>query len=203
MIENIIVHFSAAHPLTTYGAIFGGMFIEGEIILLLSGVLIKAGAIRFFYTLLITFAAVALHDIAYWYIGKKLFQFHQTRFLWFKIDKILPFLHKIKRREGFYVFVSKFIWNTNRFVLISLGYLNTPLEKFLKNSLMAAFFWPLTLISLGYMFAEQTELLRQDLKIAAIFVIIFAAVIMVLGASFQKFFRILNGNAESISGKKS
>lgn len=194
MIENFILHLSTAHRLTTYGIIFGGMFIEGEIILLLSGVLIKAGAIRFFYTLIITFIAVALHDIAYWYIGKKLFQFHQTKFLWFKIDKFLPLLHKIKKREGFYVFVSKFIWNTNRFVLISLGYLNTPLEKFLKYSLAAAFFWPLTLISLGFMFAEQTELLRQNLKIATVSVIIFVAAIMILGEISRRFFRTLINN---------
>lgn len=196
--EQIVLQFSELHRLLAYAAVFLGMFIEGEMILILAGILVKGGVLGFFNTFWIASIAVILHDILYWTIGRKLFKFKKTKFVFFRLEKMEPFFNKFKKREGFYIFSSKFAWNLNRIVLISLGYLGVSIKKILKYSVTAATLWSLTFISLGFIFAEQTDLLKKDLRNVAIFITVFLIFIIILESIFKKIFKkeniLKNGN---------
>jgi membrane protein DedA with SNARE-associated domain len=171
-----------------YGIIFLGMFIEGELILILAGILIRGGHLDFLDTIFIAFGAVVIHDIAYWLIGKKLAERGGQKFLFFNLEKIKPFLEKIRNNNELYVFVSKFAWNLNRFVLIASGYIGTPFKKIIRYSLPAGFIWTITFISLGFIFAQKTEILKKDLKTVAVSLTIFLLAVIVLENLFQKIF---------------
>ena len=151
-----------------YVILFLGMFVEGEMMLIFAGVLIRSRNLHYFDTIMIAFTAVLLHDVGYWYIGKRLAMVRREKFLGIDLEKAEKFFAKLKKREGVYIFTSKFAWGMNRFVLIASGYFQTKLVKLVKYSTAAAIIWTTTLVSLGYIFAEQTAILRKDIKIAAI-----------------------------------
>lgn len=168
MIGHLITHFAETHRMLLYLILFFGMFIEGEMMLIFAGVLVRSRNIHYFDTIAIAFAAVLLHDVGYWYIGKRLAMMKREKFLGIDLKKAEKFFTKLKEREGLYIFTSKFAWGLNRFVLISSGYFQTKLKKLVKYSTGAAIIWTTTLVSLGYIFAEQTAILKKDIRIVAI-----------------------------------
>ncbi len=168
MIGHLIANFAETHRMLMYVILFLGMFVEGEMMLIFAGVLIRSRNLHYFDTIMIAFTAVLLHDVGYWYIGKRLAMVRREKFLGIDLEKAEKFFAKLKKREGVYIFTSKFAWGMNRFVLIASGYFQTKLVKLVKYSTAAAIIWTTTLVSLGYIFAEQTAILRKDIKIAAI-----------------------------------
>lgn len=177
MFGHLITHFAETHQVLLYAILFLGMFVEGEMMLIFAGVLIRSRSIHYFDTIAIAFIAVLLHDIGYWYIGKKLAMVRREKFLGINLKKAEKFFAKLKKREGLYIFTSKFAWGMNRFVLIASGYFQTKLVKLVKYSMGAAIIWTTTLVSLGYIFAEQTAILKKDIKMVAIgFGVLFLAV---------------------------
>lgn len=186
MVESFLMNFSEVHRMLTYVAIFFGMFIEGEIILILAGILVRAGNIEFFDTFLVAFIAVILHDIFYWFIGVRLSKTTKTKFLFFNLEKIKSFLNKIQKLDYYHVFISKFGFSINRFVLIASGYLKMPFKKLISNSIPADFIWTILFISLGFMFAEGTAILKKDLKIFAILITIFLVAVIFIEKWIQR-----------------
>lgn len=186
--QSFLFDFSETHRLLTYLIIFLGMFIEGEMILILAGILVKSGKLDFFDVLFFVFVAVVFHDIVFWWLGKKFSEKGRKKILFLNLEKIIPFLERIKQGNGLYIFASKFTWNLNRFVLMASGYIKLPFQKLLRYTLPAAFVWSITFISLGYFFAHKTHLLRKDLKTAVILITIFLIMIFVLENIFRKIF---------------
>lgn len=197
MIENLLSGFSETHRIFTYLLIFLGMFIEGEFILLLAGILIRSGHIDFFDTLVISFVAVIIHDSIFWLIGQKLAQAGKKKFLFFDLEKIVSFIQANKNMgSGTWLFFSKFAWNLNRLILISSGCLKTTYKQLMRYSVPAALLWSFTFISLGYFFADQLEILKKDVKMALIFFTLFLATLIILEKWLQKkvFSGVKNGN---------
>ena len=157
--------------------------------MILAGILVSSGHIDFFDTIGIAFVAVNIHDILYWHIGGRLANLNKKKFLFFNLEKVEPWFNRIKRREGLYIFVSKFAWNLNRIVLLSSGYLGTKFKKFVKFSIPAAFLWTATFVSLGYLFSDELDILKTDLKRVAISVTIFFIVIIFLENVIRKIIR--------------
>lgn len=56
MVENFLMNFSEVHRILTYVAIFLGMFIEGELILIFAGILVRSGTIDFLDSVFIALA---------------------------------------------------------------------------------------------------------------------------------------------------
>lgn len=188
MIGHILTHFAETHKILLYAILFSGMFIEGEMVLIFVGVLVRGRSIHYFDAIVIAFLAVLLHDVGYWYIGKQLAKVKKDRIFGINLRKAEKLFVRLKKREGLYIFTSKFAWGMNRFVLISSGYFQTKLEKLVKYSAGAAIIWTTTLISLGYIFAEQTAILKKDIRIVALgFAALFLAVFYV-GHELKKLF---------------
>ncbi len=190
MVEHFLINFSETHRIFIYLIIFFGMFVEGEIILILTGILIRGRhGIHFLDAFLVAFAAVILHDITYWYIGKRLLKTQDKKFLFFNLEKAKAFLDKIGKVNYLHIFISKFGFSINRFTLIASGYFKMPLKKIIKYSIPADFVWTLIMISLGFWFAYSTAILRKDLKIFAISVTILLVVVIAVENLVQKAIR--------------
>lgn len=180
MIEHLLTNFSEIGRYATYAIIFAGMFIEGETFLILAGILVRGRAVDYVDTIMIAFIAVIIHDIAYWYIGKRLSRTNRERFWFINVKKMEKFFAKLKKREGIYIFASKFAWGMNRFTLLSSGYCKTPLKKLLTYSIPAAFIWTTTFVSVGYMFADRVHLLKKDVKTFALGTALFLIVVLTI-----------------------
>lgn len=168
MMETLLTSFTELGLLATYAIVFFGMFIEGEAFLILAGILVRGQVVDYTDTILVAFCAVILHDIGYWFIGKRLSMTKKERGWFINMEKTGKILKKLKKREGLYIFMSKFAWGMNRFALLSSGYSNTPIRKFLKYSIPAAFIWTTTFVSVGFMFADRAGLWKKDVKMVAL-----------------------------------
>lgn len=173
-----------------YGLIFIATLLEGEVSLIIAGMLARNRNVDFADVFLLAFIAVLLHDVVYYFIGKWISKRNRPVVLGISKQRWDDFLKHLKKREGIYIFVSKFAWGMNRFVLIASGYYHTKFRRFLSYSAAAAFLWVVTFVSLGYMFAEKTQLLRKDMRsIAIVIAILFLGVIsieMVITKKFRK-----------------
>jgi len=171
--ELLLTNFTEIGIFATYTIIFFGMFVEGEAFLILAGILVRGKVIDYTDTILIALFAVVLHDVGYWAIGKKLGMSRKTQFWFINTEKMGKIFKKLQKREGLYIFMSKFAWGMNRFTLLSSGYFSTPLQKFLKYSVPAAFIWTTTFVSVGYMFADRAGLWKKDVKNVALLAAVF------------------------------
>jgi membrane protein DedA with SNARE-associated domain len=180
MMESLLANFSEMGRYATYAIIFGGMFIEGETFLILAGILVRGHAVDYVDTIAIALVAVIIHDVSYWYIGKRLSKTTREKFWCINVKKMEKFFAKLKKREGIYIFASKFAWGMNRFTLLSSGYFRTPLKKLLTYSIPAAFIWTTTFVSVGYMFADRVHLLKKDVKTFALGTAVFLAIVLTI-----------------------
>ncbi|OGM92629.1 hypothetical protein A2372_04280 [Candidatus Wolfebacteria bacterium RIFOXYB1_FULL_54_12] len=171
--ETLLLQFTQIGLIATYMIVFLGMFIEGEMFLILAGILVRGQVIDFMDTILVAFCAVILHDIGYWAIGMKVGAGERKKLWILDVEKMEKTFKKLQKREGLYIFMSKFAWGMNRFMLMSSGYFKTPFKKLIKYSIPAAFIWTTTFVSVGYVFAERAELWKKDIKTVAIFTTLF------------------------------
>ena len=185
--ESFLTNFSEAHRLLSYLIIFLVVFIEGEVILLLAGILARHGYLGLFTVFSIAFAASILHDLLYWSIGRRLAaRKRPDNFLFFNLDKAKNLLASFGERNGFYIFISKFSWGLTRLVLVASGYMKMPIRNVWKYTIPAGFIWTISLISLGYAFASETNLLRKDIKTATLLVTAFVLAILALEYIIRK-----------------
>ncbi len=169
MIENILTNFSETHRIFSYFIIFLSILIEGEIILLLAGILSHGGYLNFFCIILIAFGATLIHDLIYWSIGKELSKTNKKKFLFINLEKLKEFLEGLSNKNGFYIFISKFAWTLNKIILIAIGYIKVPIKRLLYFSIPAGFIWVITFVLIGNIFASETNILRKDLRTAGLF----------------------------------
>jgi len=159
--ESLLINFSETHRIISYLIIFFSIFIEGEVILLLAGVLGHKELLGIPQIITIASVAAIIHDLVYWSIGRRLAGSNKQKIWCFNLKKIRRVLEKLRGNNGLYIFVSKFAWNLNRIILISSDYLKIPLRVLLRYSLPASLIWSITLVSLGYFFASETDILKQ------------------------------------------
>jgi len=184
--ESLLTNFSETHRILSYLIVFFSIFIEGEVVLLLAGVLSHKGYLDIFDVIMIAFVGAILHDLLYWSIGKKLSKTNKKKFLFVNLEKLGNFLCRLRVSNGLYIFISKFAWNLNRIVLMASGYLKVSAKELLRYSVPASLIWSVSLVSMGYIFAFETDILKKDLKTAGLFMAGFIIAIIILENLLRK-----------------
>jgi len=176
--ESFLTNFSEAHRILSYIIVFLSIFVEGEIVLLIAGVLSNKGLLDISNVIIVASCAAILHDLLFWSLGKKLLKTNKKKIFFVNLERVKGFLDKLRLDDGLYIFVSKFAWNLNRIILVAAGYLKMPIQELLRFSVAASVIWSVTFVSLGYAFASRTDILRTDVKTATIAVSIFIVVVI-------------------------
>lgn len=195
-------HFIESYYSLSYVIVFFATIIEGDITLLVLGALTKERYLSFLKVFFIGCAAAVVHDIIFWHVGVRLKRLKRKKYLFVDLEKINEALERIRPVIGASIVLSKFAWNFNRVVLVSSGYVGVPFRRLIKLSIPAAFLWVLSYLSLGYVFADQTDLFKQRIEYVGLLVmgIILAVVLfeLYLKKLAQKYFYnalgILNGS---------
>ncbi len=196
--------FNDAHPYLFYLVAFVGMFIEGDIMLLILGALSKEKYVSFTGMFLVAFVATIIHDIIFWKIGRKLGKLKRRKYLYFNITNFTSFLERMSKYAGLFIIFSKFAWNFNRIVIVAFGYIALPLKKLLRYSIVSATLWPLSYMSIGYIFAEETDIFRQRIEVVGLLVLGIILLIVLFEMYIKKIvFRFFNNNkgiGDTLSG---
>lgn len=184
--ETFLINFSETHRFLAHLALFFGMFVEGEFLLILAGVLVRSGNLDFFDVLFVSYLGAFSHDVLWWFAGKKFSDAGRKKFLFINIAKYDFLSDKIRERNGFYIFISKFAWAFNKLFLFLSGRLKVPFKTLVKYSIPAVFIWTTGFLSFGYFFAHQTDVLKKDVKTALISISVFFFVIFFLEYMFRR-----------------
>lgn len=168
---SFFITLFTTYKIFVYAPIIFGMFIEGTVTLLIFGALSHNSNINFMVVLPLAIVGELIHDSVFWLVGNKIKKMHNRKFLCIDPEKISKFLGKMKNSFGIYIFISKFIWNFNRLTVISTGYAGMKFRNFIKASFVASTIWSISLLSIGYAFAEHTKLLKQEAWLMGILLI--------------------------------
>ena len=163
--------------LQRYGlwAVFFGTMIEGDLTLLFSGVLARAGLFSFEEALLVGTAGGFIGDSLSYMIGARFRD--RARTLHFFV-RAKPRVEKLMRRFGVLsVFIVKYVYGLRTTSAIFWGLAHFGFIKFAGLTLASCAVWVGMLCGLGFTFATGVEKLIGDLKRLQIILLVVVVVI--------------------------
>jgi len=151
---NFLTLLVEQHHLIAYFFILLGLIFEGEVILIITGILSHLGALNIYFSFgFIVVGALAKTFLGY-YIGKSIHnRWHDTRFLKYIEKRVLYIMPRFKEKPFWSIFISKFIFGLNNMVIIFSGYQRIEYKKYLKAELISTAIWAPLLFGLGYFFS--------------------------------------------------
>jgi membrane protein DedA with SNARE-associated domain len=163
--------------LQRYGlwAVFFGTMIEGDLTLLFSGVLARAGLFSFEEALLVGTAGGFAGDAISYMIGAR-FR-NSARKLHF-FERARPRVEKLMKRFGVLsVFIVKYVYGLRTASAMFWGLAHFGFLRFIPLTIASCFVWVGLLAGLGFTFATGVEKLVGDLKRVQIILLVVVIII--------------------------
>lgn len=182
-------------------AVFVLCMVEGDITLLLAGVLAHTGAFgRFSYLQVLVFgtAGAVTGDFIGYLIGKY-FKKRVSNYKFYRAAQ--PRIEKLTEKFGpLSIFVSKYIYGIRAAWCIFYGVSNTPWYRFLLYDVISCFLWVLILSSVGYFFGSAVTSLIGDFHRVGIALLIIVVIGVVGFYLFERFY--VSKKVEEVSPEK-
>ena len=163
--------------LQRYGlwAVFFGTMIEGDLTLLFSGVLARAGLFTFEEALLVGTAGGFAGDAISYMIGARFRS--RARSLHF-FERARPRVEKLMKRFGVLsVFIVKYVYGLRTASAMFWGLAHFGFLRFIPLTIASCFVWVGLLAGLGFTFATGVEKLIGDLKRVQIILLVVGIII--------------------------
>ncbi|HXG66647.1 MAG TPA: DedA family protein [Blastocatellia bacterium] len=187
--------------LRKYGlwAVFFGTMIEGDLTLLLAGVLARAGLFTFEEALMVGTAGGFVGDSLTYFIGAR-FR-NKARSLGFFL-RAQPRIEKLMRRFGILsVFIVKFVYGLRTTSAIFWGLAHFGYPRFAVLTLLSCAAWVGVLTGLGFTFATGIESLIGDLHRFQIILLIAVVIIATVYAITRFERRVIEEKKEFFSAE--
>ncbi len=163
-----------------YLIIFPLVIIEGPIVMLVCGFLIRLGGFDFLPTYLLLILGDLIGDVAYYYIGKHGARRLVDRFgTWFgiRMSDVERFETLFKAHDTKILFISKITMGFGfaMATLMAAGAAHVPFRKYILINLIGGFIWTAILITIGYFFGNIYLATSENFRIAVVVVAILCA----------------------------
>ena len=161
---NLLTNLVEHHEVLAYGLIFLGLILEGEMVVIATGILAHLGALNIWFALIFILAG-AIFKIFFGYnLGKFLFKkFNHSKFLQYLEKKVSRILPKFDRKPFWSIFISKFIASANYWVIIFAGYRGIRFKTYLKAEFLSTAIWAPLMLFLGYVFSYTALLVSREI----------------------------------------
>jgi membrane protein DedA with SNARE-associated domain len=188
--QEWLIHVSSNHEYTIYFLIIVLASIEGPILAMLFGVLIKLG----YFDFLPIYTALVIGDLlgdSVWYsIGRRFGHRFVGRFGKYfnvddyKIERVDKIFHKYKH---YILFISKISngFGLSLVTLITAGMVRIPFWKYLSVNLTGQFIWSGMLMGVGYFFSNLY--IQVDTWMSRVGVIVLFVVVVYLFLQYGKY----------------
>jgi len=174
-----------------YLFLFLGMIFEGEIVLILAGILLHLGALSFLPTVAIgLFGLISKSFIAY---NLGLFlqrRFPESRFFRYVHKRVNYFLPHFEKKPFWSIFISKFLVGLNNFALIFAGYLKLKFKTYLKAEVFSNLLWFPLILSLGYFFSYAAFSITREVRKFILIILVFIILFIILEKVFNFVYEI-------------
>ena len=191
--------FVNAHSVLSYFVLFLGVFWEGEISLILAGILVHLQVLSPVLAVsIIVVAALSKTFIGYYvgaYLGRK---FPNSGFLKFFERKVLYFLPRFKEKPFWSIVISKCIYGVNNATLAFAGYVGVDFKKYLKAEIFSSIIWFGGMFGLGLFFSATAFSWNHGIRTFTLTVLVFIILFMFV----QKFINLCIEIFEDIDADK-
>lgn len=185
---ELLSELVSSHALLVYGLLLIAVTFEGEIALLILGILAHAHIIPVTDALIIGIVGAILKTL--WsfqfgvflkkYIPKNgLFDFIERR-----VHKSFP---HFRERPFFSIFLSKFIYGLNHLTAIFSGYTGIPFQTYAKAELSSSGLWLALMFTIGYFFSYAAFSVTHNLKKVALILLVCIVGFLILSRIIEWF----------------
>ncbi len=169
---QLFIVFVQAHRFIGYAILFVGMLLEGETLLLGSGILIHLGAFDPLDTFFLALTGSLVGDFLWYYLGTFLYRrYHESKIINYAKRNILRVFPNFEHKPFWSIVISKFIYGTNRSMLMLCGFSKIKLSLFVKAEVFAAPLWTMISLVLGYVLSYAALNITRHLRIFGIIVV--------------------------------
>ncbi|MBI5078264.1 MAG: VTT domain-containing protein [Candidatus Yonathbacteria bacterium] len=173
---DFFILFVQDHRVLGYVVLFLAMVAEGEMFLIVAGILARLKALDLGDVLWVSFAGVMVGDIFWYWLGMFTARSRKFLFLMRAAERtVLILLPRFRENPFNSIFLSKFIYGANHAALVLSGIVRVKFQLFIKAELIASFAWVAIFSVVGFMFGHAalavTHRAAQFALIALIFVI--------------------------------
>lgn len=176
-----ITSFVEVHRYTAYFILFIAMVLEGEVFLIIAGMLANLEALDVGDVFWISLLGVVLGNVLWYYLGSVLKgkSFARQVIVWAE-KAIAYFLPRFRERPFKSIFFSKFIYGTNRATVIMSGVLKVNFALFLRAEFLASILWVVLYLTIGYFFGYAAIHVTRNVSRFALLIIVFVVAFMLL-----------------------
>lgn len=172
------------HRIVGYTILFIAMILEGEVFLIIAGMLASLKAFDIGDVLWVSFSGVVLGNIMWYNLGAKLKDAKFIKNILKGAEKIITFFMPRFREKPFKsIFFSKFIYGANRATVIMSGVIHVPFNLFFKAESLASVVWVALYFEVGYFFGHAAVGVTRKASHFALLALLFVVAFIVI----QKF----------------
>lgn len=163
---SFIKHFAASHAEIIYLLIVLGVIIEGEIAVIIAGILAHLGSINIYLAFLATLVGGSLKSVMGYSLGYYLQKNHSDKKIVAQTEsRINYFLPNFIKKPFVSLFLSRFlILGIYWFALIFAGYKKIKIKTFIKAEASSLITWALVMLSLGFFFSYTALSISHDIR---------------------------------------
>jgi membrane protein DedA with SNARE-associated domain len=155
-IESIIAIYG-------YPALFAGILLEGETVLIIAGFLAHRGYLHLSLVMIVAFLAAYLYGQAFFFLGKR----GKGAFLE-RMPRFQPGLLKVNRLLDAYqtliVIGFRFLYGMRTVTPLVIGISGYSGRRFAVLNAIGSFCWVLLVASIGYLFGQALDAVLSDLR---------------------------------------
>lgn len=172
-IEHILP-FVEAHRYSGYFLLFIAMLLEGELFLIIAGMLAHLKAFDLGDVFWVAFLGVFLGNVMWYSIARKIGGKEYAQNIILKAEKIvLHFLPHFRERPFKSILFSKFIYGANRATVVVSGFLKVKFLLFLEAESIASIIWVLLYGTIGYLFGYVAIQMTHKAAYFALLILVF------------------------------
>jgi membrane protein DedA with SNARE-associated domain len=162
---EIATLYIASHQFSTYLLILVSIIIEGEVALIVLGILAHTRIVPVEAALGIAVLGATLKTTLGYLIGYGLKRYVPKNKIFDFIEKrvLIVFPHFCEK-PFWSLFFSKFIYGLNHFTIIFAGYTGVKLKTYVLTETISSIAWLIIMLSIGYFFSWASFDLSHDIK---------------------------------------
>lgn len=181
---DIFVRLVEHHRFFGYVVLFIAMMLEGEVFLIVAGMLASLRAFDIGDVLVISYIGVVLGNTLWYELGVFLKANGVAGRIIRWAERVMRFLLPRFEKEPFKsIFISKFIYSANRATVIMSGVLHVPFKLFFKAESLASILWVGLYAGVGYFFGYAAVTVTRNASRFVLLVVVFVIAFILI----QKF----------------
>lgn len=187
-IEHILP-FVEAHRYSGYFLLFLAMVLEGEVFLIIAGMLVHLGAFDVGDVFVVALVGVMAGNALWYFLGITLSEKNFMKPVIARAQKaVIYFLPNFSEKPFKSIFFSKFIYGANRATILMAGVLKVRFLLFLKAETLASLIWVTLYTSLGYFVGYAAVHLTHRAMYFALLALGFVVVFLLLREILVRFY---------------